>query len=140
MKRPPFWIACLVSLGTVTLFMFRVTAEPAETRARFDNDMIVLPLVLSGDAEYRMELQRKVQRSRAPGPDEDMQALDGAEFRVVQSTKTATSRAVTPAVLKHNVLRIPVVQWGTHDYRMELRGDGQQSKVTSVSALNAAPG
>src|SRR5262245_34371865 len=131
MKRPSFWIACLSCLAVATVLLLRVHAEPSEGRPRFDGDTIVLPVVIAGDTNYRMELQRKTQRSRAQDAESEGQTLEGTEFRVMQSLKIAETREGAPAVLKHNALRIPVVQWGAHDYRMELRGDGQQFKVTS---------
>ncbi len=99
-------------------------------RARLDGDSIVLPLVLVDDTLQRMELQRT-------GP--EGATLAGTTFRVVQSATTAESPLIATAVLKHDILRVPVIRQGDLDYRIELRRDGkeQQFKVSSVTALNA---
>ncbi len=93
-------------------------------------------MVIEGGTRYSMELQHKPQHAQDQTGEQN--ALDAAEFRVVQSIKTDDAGKTAPAVLKNNLLRIPVIRSGGINYRVELRGDGDAKlfKVISFVALN----
>jgi hypothetical protein len=138
MKKPSRWIAWLGCVVAGTALMLRVSAEAPDTRSRFEGDLLILPVVISGNTQYRMELQRQARAVRTTDQGGAGASLDGAVFEVLQSTKIAMGDAVAPAVLKNDILRIPVIKWGEFDYRIELRSeDGDQYEVFHFTALNA---
>jgi hypothetical protein len=137
MKRA--YILPAVFAGLIaTSFLFKtLRADEVEGKPRLDRDLLEIPVVLSGDAQYRMQLQRDYASTRRRTR---VSNAESTEFRVVEATKITGASSGTPAVLKHGVLRIPVIHWGELDYRMELRAvDSTAKAYTLVSAtpLNA---
>jgi hypothetical protein len=139
MKKTFLLTAVAAALTLGSLLILRLQAEPPEAYARYDHNLVMLPLVMVGDAQFEMDLQRQ----NAPDSRSRRRALDvpplGATFRVVRSVEAAASDG-PPALLKNNVLRIPVIQWGELSYRLELRAldsNPEQFTLSAAIPLNA---
>jgi hypothetical protein len=116
MKKPFALAAGLVSLAICAMLLMRLNA--ASLDVPFESDTIVLPLVVSGSAQYEIELQREAAGS----------------YRVVRSTKVPYSTEGPVAVLKHGVLRVPVFKVGQLAYKLELHATDADSKTFALDS------
>jgi hypothetical protein len=116
MKKPFALAAGLVSLAICAMLLMRLNA--ASLDVPFESDTIVLPLVVSGSAQYEIELQREAAGS----------------YRVVRSTKVPYSTEGPVAVLKHGVLRVPMFKVGQLAYKLELHATDADSKTFALDS------